>query len=148
MKKIALIVLLVCLLTGCAPRDEAIVGQWVYESGSTRYLFLENGEAFEVGVNCIGEHITTVDVREDGGYASYDSWYKKDGEYYWKTRFGGGIESVVHIDGDTLVFGDNVYEWYRVPEDEWISFDEIYYSTFDEENVAYVQHPLSEFIEE
>lgn len=136
MKKIVLIVLLVCLLSGCAPRDEAIVGQWVYENGNHWYLILDNGDVFPIDRNVGEEYITSAPR----------SWYKEDGEYYLKIN--SDFTETLHIDGDTLVFGDSIYEWYRVPEDEWISLDEIYYSTFDEENVAYVQHPLSELIEE
>lgn len=155
--KIVLAVLLICLFTGCGLQEEAsdpIVGQWIYESGNYWYLILENGDAFQIGVNGIGEYITGVDVyepdsyevRKDGSYTPYYSWYKEDGEYYWKTIFGERVEAV-HIDGDTLVFGNNVYEWYRVTGEDMIPLDEIYYSTFDKENMAYVQHPLDELIE-
>lgn len=154
--KFALVFLLICVLSGCTQEQkevEPIAGQWVYEDGDYWYLILESGEAFEISVNGKGEYRTGVDVyepggyelREDGSYTPYYSWYKEDGEYYWSTIFGDRVETV-HIEGDTLTFGDNSWEWYRVSEDELIPLDEIYYSTFDKENKRYVSHPLSELI--
>lgn len=154
--KIGLAVLLVCLFVGCATNKtvDPIVGLWNYESGSTWYLIMENGDAFQINTNGTGQYITNVDVykpgsydiRSDGGYTSNYSWYKEDGEYYWKTTFGEPVETV-HVNGDTLVFGDDVYEWYRVPDSKLIPLDEIYYFTVDLENMAYVEHPLSELVE-
>ena len=157
MRKVVLVVLLVCLFAGCAFNEETadpIVGQWIYESGNYWYLILENGDAFQIATNGTGQHITSVDVyeagsyevRKNGSYTPYYSWYKEDGKYYWKTTLGERIETV-RIDGDTLTFGEDVVEWYRVPEDELIPLNEIYYTTFDKENMAYVQHPLDELIE-
>ncbi len=153
---IFLAILLVCLFAGCAPQEETpdpIVGQWVDKNGTQWRIMLANGDAFDVCRNAVGMYITssvnvykegTYDIREDGGYTSYHTWYKKDGTYYWKDSHIW----TVHIADDTLVFGDSIHEWYRMPEDEWILFDEIYYSTYDEENGAYISHKLSNLIGE
>ena len=117
--------------------EEPIVGQWVYENGGNWYLFLSNGDAYRISQNTSGEYITSAPTRE--------KWHKEDGKFYWKTEYSEDADPV-HIDGDTLVFGDNVYEWYRVPDDELIPLNEIYYFTFDEKNMEYVPHALDELV--
>lgn len=160
MKKVVtalLFVMLLCVFIGCstAEADDPMVGQWKYENADYWYLFLANGDAFEISCNVSGDYITTVnvykegtyDVREDGSYTAYDSWYKENGEYYHKTILGGGRVESIHLDGDTLVFGDSVYEWYRVPKKDMIPLNKIYYFTYDLENVEYVSHPLDELLD-
>lgn len=148
-KSIALVLLLSLLLSGCNifSSEETIVGQWVYENGDRYYIIEADGTIFEVSTNGMGEYITSVWVTEDGGYQTFDKWYKVGEEYHWinptltNDEFPNGWDRVVHIDGDTMVIGDNVYEWYRLPKWKWLSKKDIYYFTDDGDD-----RPLSELV--
>lgn len=156
MKKILCIMLLfvsVFLLYGCSQEpEEAIVGQWEYEKGGTYYLILADGTIIEIGINGMDEYIATVLITEEGDYYTGQEWYKVDDEYHWlipnvtSDEFPNGWDRVVHIDGDTMIIGDDVYEWHKLSKSKELSLKDIYYSTYDEENMAYVSHPLSDLI--
>lgn len=148
--KVLLILALCGILTGCVvsiDRNDPIVGQWVYENGDNWYIVLENGEMYWVQTNVQGGYFTSVYEKEPGEYESLFSW-EKNGSEYCVTYASGGAERDVRLEDDTLIFGDGVQEWYRVARREWLSLDEIYYSTFDIEKKAYISHPLSEIVDD
>lgn len=152
MKKVlALVLCCVLLLCGCSKKSaETIVGQWKCENGERYYIIESDGTIFEVSTNAMDEYITTVRFTEDGDYYTNNEWYKVGEEYHWlnpsfkNEEFPNGWDRVVRIDEDTMVIGDDIYEWHRLPKSKWISKKKIYYSTYDEKSKAYIDHPLSE----
>ena len=129
--------------------EDAIIGQWKRDNAEDYLLIYPNGEIVKVDINAMGEYITSVMVHEDGSYTTSCKWYKNDdGEYVYVYTYMNGKEweRELIIEGDTLRYDDDIYEWYRLSPSEELSTDEIYYSTFDEENMDYIIHPLSELI--
>lgn len=144
-----LIIALLCL-TACGGKEDSIVGQWQDEDGRI-FIFDSDGLVFDLWVNSQGDYFTPVGFWEDGTPRTRHTWYKENGEYYWKLDqyfedHPDGFDWVVKISGDVMIVEDSFFveTLYRLDKREQIPRSEVYWFTVDRENSAYVKHSLDE----
>lgn len=145
---IAVVLALLICLSGCGEKEEAIVGQWEDEEGRI-FIIDPDGLIFDLWTNSQGDYITPVGFLEDGTPTTRNKWYKENGEYHWKLDqyfedHPDGFDWVVEISGDVMIVEDSFFVETLHRLEEPIPRSEVYWSTIDRENSAYVTHSLDE----